>query len=55
MSSDYDDLPPKKEVPADEESASGSLGELFGAAVWIVPIILLGGLIGWIVIQALHR
>jgi hypothetical protein len=53
MSSDYDDLPPKKKVQADEDSASGALGELFGAAVWIVPIILLGGVIAWVVIRAL--
>ena len=47
---DQDDLPPKKDrqhIP----TLGFTLGEVMGSAVWLVPIIAVGGVIAWLVIR----
>jgi hypothetical protein len=51
---DEDDLPPKRETDVEDRSFFESLGELFGASVWIGLFIVLAGGIAWAAIHFLR-
>ena len=55
MSSDFDDLPPTASEPDDDASAGGALGRTFGAAVWLVPLLAIAGLIGYGLISLMQH
>ncbi len=40
---DTDDLPPKKERDVEDRSFFESLGELFGASIWIILFLAVAG------------
>ncbi|HWA30230.1 MAG TPA: hypothetical protein VG867_04005 [Rhizomicrobium sp.] len=53
---DQDDLPPRKlaEPPQQTEGFARSLGELFGASVWIIFFLLIAGGLGYLFIRMTH-
>lgn len=56
MSSDYDDLPPEPHKGADDDETAGSaMGRMFSAALWLVPVLGIAGLIGYLLIHAIQR
>jgi len=50
-----DDLPPVRETDVEDRSFFESLGELFGATMWIALFIVLAGIIAWLVIHYVLR
>jgi len=47
---EQDDLPPPQDAP-EEPSAGDSIGQLFGAALWIALFVVVAGAIGYAVMR----
>jgi hypothetical protein len=51
---DEDDLPPQPAEQDDESTLGGSIGELFGASMWIVLFLVVGGGLAYLAIRLMH-
>jgi hypothetical protein len=53
---DADDLPPEQltEVPEQTEDAARSLGELFGASMWLILFLAFAGGAFYLLLRATH-